>query len=78
MRTTMAAWLAAIAILSVGLTGCMRENRSETIIISDTETEQSPSSDNEPFTVKTLYRVLDGSPNTGEHHGWDDKKGINA
>ncbi|NOU91913.1 hypothetical protein GC093_01495 [Paenibacillus sp. LMG 31456] len=65
-----------LMIVSVLLTGCLRETRSETIIIPDSGDEVATSEKNELFDVKTIYRVLDKSTESGMPLGWIDQDAL--
>lgn len=65
-----------LMIVSVMLTGCLRETRSETIIIPDSGDEAVTNEKNELFDVKTIYRVLDKSTESGMPLGWIDQDAL--
>ncbi|TXK84290.1 hypothetical protein [Paenibacillus sp. N3.4] len=65
-----------LMIVSVMLTGCLRATRSETIIIPDSGDEAATSEKNELFDVKTIYRVLDKSTESGMPLGWIDQDAL--
>ncbi|NQX69013.1 hypothetical protein HQN90_23060 [Paenibacillus alba] len=65
-----------LMIVSVMLTGCLRETRSETIIIPDSGDEAATNEKNELFDVKTIYRVLDKSTESAMPLGWMDQDAL--
>ncbi|WP_256758003.1 hypothetical protein [Cohnella sp. WQ 127256] len=72
----MATLLILIVIITVVLAGCMRQSRSETFIIPDSEEELISGDENELFGVKTIYRLLDKSGEDVNVLGWIDRKTI--
>lgn len=72
-RTCLYALLAAVCFL---LTGCLGAPRTETVILNDAE--QQPSGEEaSPFTVQTIYSVLDGQGG-GYPIGWIDANALLA
>ncbi|OPH60293.1 hypothetical protein BC351_17500 [Paenibacillus ferrarius] len=65
-----------LMIISVMLTGCLQATRSETIIIPDSGNEAATSEKNELFNVKTIYRVMDKSTESGMPLGWMDQDAL--
>ncbi|NOU88506.1 hypothetical protein GC102_22515 [Paenibacillus sp. LMG 31460] len=73
-RTCLYALLATLCFL---LTGCLGAPRTETIILNDAE--QQPSGEEaSPFTVRTIYSVLDGQGEGIYPIGWIDANALLA
>lgn len=60
-RTGLYALFAAVCLM---LTGCLGAPRTETIILNDAE-QQPTGEEASPFTVQTIYSVLDGQAESG-------------
>ncbi|SDX16273.1 hypothetical protein [Paenibacillus sp. CF384] len=68
MNLRITSLVCAFFVLVVLLTGCMRNLKSETILIPDSEEEDAGLSDSQPFVVKTIYRLP--LSNEKSSYGW--------
>lgn len=71
-RTGLYALFAAVCLM---VTGCLGAPRTETIILNDAE-QQPTGEEASPFTVQTIYSVLDGQAESGYPLGWIDAKAL--
>jgi hypothetical protein len=62
--------LASIVLTGFLLTGCMRDQRPQTIIIPDTEEDREQSQTNGLFEVKTIFRLPEDIWRSGSVLGW--------
>ncbi|SDE14705.1 hypothetical protein SAMN02799630_04806 [Paenibacillus sp. UNCCL117] len=72
-RISLYVLLATVCFL---LTGCLGAPRTETIILNDAE--QQPGEETSPFTVQTIYSVLDGQGEGIYPIGWIDASALLA
>ncbi|MGG6311703.1 WD40 repeat domain-containing protein [Paenibacillus macerans] len=62
--------LASVVLAGFLLSGCMRDQRTQTIIIPDTEEDREQSQTNGPFEVKTIFRLPGEVWRGGSVLGW--------